>query len=212
MSLIKMYWILWNIRVTAFTVSGWLGLTHITMCPYLGLCLFMLYLYDLFFIFSIIFIVINHITSFKQMHLFPVHFQNISYYFWVLTWMKKANSFQTTKVQPQGIAYKSVAYKKICAPKKKENSIFYTIHGILLHFMCYVWLTCLLDHCLFDWTCCVVSLLFLFSDTIYSGNFNSWRGYYGNIFLLVWYVSWACEIFFANYFFSLSTIFVNNFM
>ena len=34
----------------------------------------MSYLYDLFSIFSLIFIVINHITSLKQAHLFFVHF------------------------------------------------------------------------------------------------------------------------------------------
>ena len=33
----------------------------------------MSYLYDLFFIFNLIFIVINHKTSFKQMYLFFVH-------------------------------------------------------------------------------------------------------------------------------------------
>ena len=32
------------------------------------------YLYDLFFIFSLIFIVINHMTSFKQTYLFFGHF------------------------------------------------------------------------------------------------------------------------------------------
>ena len=42
------------------------------LCPFLGLGLFMLYLYDLFFIFSLIFIAINHKTSFKQMYLFFV--------------------------------------------------------------------------------------------------------------------------------------------
>ena len=34
----------------------------------------MSYLCDFFFIFSLIFIVINHITSLKQTHLFFVHF------------------------------------------------------------------------------------------------------------------------------------------
>ena len=34
----------------------------------------MLYLYDLFLIFSLIFIVINHIASFRQIHLLFVHF------------------------------------------------------------------------------------------------------------------------------------------
>ena len=44
------------------------------MCPCLGLSLFMLYLCDLFFIFILIFIVINRITSFKQTYLIFVHF------------------------------------------------------------------------------------------------------------------------------------------
>ena len=47
----------------------------IFVCPCLGLDLFMSYLFDLFFIFSLIFIVINDITSFKQTYL------NISYHF-----------------------------------------------------------------------------------------------------------------------------------
>ena len=42
------------------------------LCPCLDLGLFMLYLCDLFFILSLIFIVINHITSLKQTHLFFV--------------------------------------------------------------------------------------------------------------------------------------------
>ena len=53
------------------------------------------------------------------------------------------------------------------------------------------------DHCLFHWTRCVVSLSFLFSDTLYLENINSWRIYYGNIFLLVRYVFQACELFSA---------------
>ena len=44
------------------------------LCPTLGLGLFILYLCDLFFIFSLIFIVINDITSFKQTYLLFVHF------------------------------------------------------------------------------------------------------------------------------------------
>ena len=42
--------------------------------PCLGLGLLMPYICDLFFIFSLIVIVINHITSFKQTFLFFVHF------------------------------------------------------------------------------------------------------------------------------------------
>ena len=44
-----------------------LYLVHI--CPWLCPGLFMSYLCDLFFIFSFMFFVINHITSFKKMHL-----------------------------------------------------------------------------------------------------------------------------------------------
>ena len=43
-------------------------------CPCLGLAKFILYLRDLFFIFNFIFIVINRVTSLKQMYLFFVHF------------------------------------------------------------------------------------------------------------------------------------------
>ena len=46
----------------------------IYLYPCLGLGLFMSYLNGLFFIFSLIFIVINSITSLKQTHLFFVHF------------------------------------------------------------------------------------------------------------------------------------------
>ena len=51
---------------------------------------------------------------------------------------------------------------------------------------------------LFYWTRCVVSLTFLSSDTFYPGNINTWRSYYGSIFLLAWYVSWAFELFSIN--------------
>ena len=44
------------------------------LCLCLGLSLFMFYLFDIFFIFSLIFIAINHITSLKQTHLFFVYF------------------------------------------------------------------------------------------------------------------------------------------
>ena len=44
------------------------------LCPCLGLGQFMSCLCDLFFIFSLIFVIINLITSFKQMYLFFAHF------------------------------------------------------------------------------------------------------------------------------------------
>ena len=55
------------------------------------------------FILSFIFIVVNFITSFKRRTCCFYIFKNI-YYFWVITWMKKANNFQTAKVQVQGVA------------------------------------------------------------------------------------------------------------
>ena len=58
----------------------------------------MSYLHDLFFIFSIIFIVIYHITSFKQTYLFFVHFLGH------LLFYKTVKNFQKVKVRPQGAA------------------------------------------------------------------------------------------------------------
>ena len=64
----------------------------------------MSYRCDLFFIFRLTFIAVNHTTSLKQMYFFLLIFKNISYHFWMRTWMKKANNLQPGKVQPQGIA------------------------------------------------------------------------------------------------------------
>ena len=44
------------------------------LCPCLGLGLFVSYISDLFLIFSLVFIVINHIISLRQTHLILVHF------------------------------------------------------------------------------------------------------------------------------------------
>ena len=86
--------------------------------PLLDVGLFISYLCDLFFIFMF---------TFTDILLLLLIFQNMYYYFWIITGMKKnVNNFQTTKVQPQGVAqhlldfcqfqpgvtYKSVAYKK----------------------------------------------------------------------------------------------------
>ena len=60
------------------------------LCPCLCHDLFMSYLYNLFFIFVLIFIAINDITSFKQTYLF------FGYCF--------SNNFQIATVQPQGFA------------------------------------------------------------------------------------------------------------
>ena len=97
--------------------------------PCLDIGLFMLYLWDLHFIFNLICTLINPITLFKQMCLFFVDtFYRTSPYFRRITWMKKAINFQIAKVQPRvllsfclifcqfqpGLAYKSVVYKKAC--------------------------------------------------------------------------------------------------
>ena len=79
--------------------------THILVyfCPCIDPCLFMSYIHDLCdFLFSLIFIAINHITSFSRRICFCTFFR-ISYYFWTITWMKKANNFQIAKVKPQGV-------------------------------------------------------------------------------------------------------------
>ena len=47
----------------------------------------------------------NTITLIRQTHLFFVatYFRMFSsYYFWLISWMKKVNNFQTEKVQLQG--------------------------------------------------------------------------------------------------------------
>ena len=69
----------------------------VCLCPFLGLGLFMSYLCDLLFIFSLIFIVINHITSIKQTYLFFLHFLEYLHYFCMITWVKKVNNFQIAK-------------------------------------------------------------------------------------------------------------------
>ena len=64
----------------------------------------MSYVCDLFFNFSLAFVVINHINSFKLTYLFFHIFQNISYYFWMMMWMKKATNFEIVKVQAEDVA------------------------------------------------------------------------------------------------------------
>ena len=86
------------INITIITLRYILYLVY--LCPSQGLGLFMLYLCDLFFSFSLIFNVINHTTLLNQTHLLFIYFQNISYYFW----MKKTNNVRIVKDQPQGVA------------------------------------------------------------------------------------------------------------
>ena len=81
--------------------------------------LFIPYLCDLFFIFSLIFTVINHITSLKQTHLFLVHFLE-----YLLLFLDDNDSSASgcclafclifSQFHP-GVAYKKVAYVKNCA-------------------------------------------------------------------------------------------------
>ena len=85
------------IHITIIILRDILYLVY--LCPCLGQI--MLYLCDLFFIFSFIFIVINHITLLKQKHLFFVQF--LECLLWMITWMKKKNHFKLAKVQPQGV-------------------------------------------------------------------------------------------------------------
>ena len=90
------------IHIVIIILRNILYLVYLSLC--LGVDLLMSDLWDLFFIFSLIFIVINHITSLKWTHLFFVHFLNISYCFRMIMWIKKASNFQIAKVQPPSVA------------------------------------------------------------------------------------------------------------
>ena len=81
---------------------------------------------------------------------------------------------------------------------KEKRKLHFSHH--IWCFMCFAGLTCPQDHSIFDWTPCVVSLSFLFSDAVYLGNIITWKGYYRNIFLLAWYVSCAWKLFFVSCF------------
>ena len=73
--------------------------------PFPGLDLLMSYLYDLFFIFSLICIDIYSITSFKQTCLFFVHFLEYLLLFLDENVDKqREKKFQTAEVQPQSVA------------------------------------------------------------------------------------------------------------
>ena len=90
------------IHISIITLRHFLHLLYLCPCLYIGL--FMPYLWDLFFIFAFIFIVTNRIISWIQTHLFFCLFLRMSYYFWMITWMKNVNNFQIAKVQLQGVA------------------------------------------------------------------------------------------------------------
>ena len=59
----------------------------------------MSYLLELFLIFIII--IINRMNTGTLVLL--LIFQNISYYFWMIMWMKDLNNFQIAIVQPLGV-------------------------------------------------------------------------------------------------------------
>ena len=120
------------IHIAIIILRGILYLVY--LCPCLDLALFMSYLCDLIFIFSLIFIVINHITSFKQPYWF-------SYNFCMITWIRKTifkYKFSFSVLLrfclifyqfPSGVAYKSVAYKK---------SVYITVSSTYIYTLFYI--------------------------------------------------------------------------
>ena len=81
------------------------------LCRYLGLDLFMSNLCNLFFIFTLIFVVINHITSSKQTYLFFfVIFLEYLLLFLDNNVDEKSRYFSNSKSYPQGVAYLSLDF------------------------------------------------------------------------------------------------------
>ena len=101
----------------------------------MSMTLFMYYLCDLFYIIIFVSIIINHIVSLKQTHLFifcasfricPIACFSISPNNIIKTWIKKMNIFQKAKAQPQGIAWFLLiffAYFSLVLLVKKEHVI-----------------------------------------------------------------------------------------
>ena len=92
----------------------------------------------LFFISIFVFIMINHIISWIQTHLFfLLIFKKMFYCFWMITLLMNVNNFQIAKVQPEGVVricmifwefqlgvtYVSVAYKKPRNTEKRSSKI-----------------------------------------------------------------------------------------
>ena len=90
------------IHISIIILRNFLCLVNLNPC--LGLGLFMAHLCDLYFIFFFIFFKINHNNVIKTNTLVFAHVLEMSYYFWMITWMKKGNNFQIAKVQPQSVA------------------------------------------------------------------------------------------------------------
>ena len=74
---------------------------YISYLVYLSPCVGLGPLCDLFFIFSLIFIVINNLIK-TDAFVFVYFLEYLL--LWKLAWMLKANNVQIAKVQPQGIA------------------------------------------------------------------------------------------------------------
>ena len=73
---------------------------------------FMSYPCDLFFI-TFIFIMINRITSYTDTLVLQLVFENMSYYFQMITWTTNENNFQIAKVQRHGVAQRSLDLQPI---------------------------------------------------------------------------------------------------
>ena len=85
------------IHKSIITLKHFLYLLYLRPCLDLGL--FLLYLCDLIFIFILIFVMINRMNTDTLVLL--LIFQNMSYYLWMITWMKNVHNFWVGKVQPQ---------------------------------------------------------------------------------------------------------------
>ena len=65
--------------------------------------IYVVHMWSIFYFFSLVFIIINNLI--KKTHLFFVYFVRLSPTIFGQYCIKKANNFQKSKVQPQGVAY-----------------------------------------------------------------------------------------------------------
>ena len=89
-------------HITIIILRPILHLIYLRPCP--GLDLFMLYLCILFLFLNLIVIVINHITSSKQVHFFSCTFLENLLLFLNANLDEEANYFQIAKIQPEVVA------------------------------------------------------------------------------------------------------------
>ena len=88
-------WLRWClIPITIITMRHILYLVYLRPC----LCLFLPCRCDLFFIFTLILIAVNHITSFQQTNLFFIHYLEYLLLFWEENIDVKVNNFHIAKV------------------------------------------------------------------------------------------------------------------